>query len=241
MKTTLPQAIILCPGGETLSQMRERLYSQIEYAARTCYQSGDMTTETSASGIIKRLIQNKHTAMLEHASFSVQFFVDRGLTHEFVRHRLASFAQESTRYCNYSKGKFGSEITCIDIAGGIERDPKMKHLTEEQTQAVLNEWYKACEDAEQHYFRMLELGASPQIARSVLNNSTKSSLVITANITEWRHILSLRALGTTGAPHPQMLEVMEDLLFRLNCIMPELFGDLYEKLEESKNHDKQSE
>ena len=157
--------------------------------------------------------------------------MDRGVTHEVVRHRLASFAQESTRYCNYSQERFGSDVTYVDLRKGIMLDPKVSKLPVETQGAIYREWVDACADAEMHYLRMLELGATPQIARTALNHSTKSELVMTMNIREWRHFFKLRAVGETGAPHPQMLEVAAPLLKTLAEFLPCLFGDLVKELE----------
>ena len=137
---------------------------------------------------------------LIHQDLTVKFTVDRGVTHELVRHRDCSFAQESTRYCNYSKGKFGNEITVIE--------PCFFDPDAEGTITKYAMWQTACEDAEQTYCDLLKAGATPQQARDVLPTSTKAEIIMTANICEWIHILELRALGVTGKPHPQMEEVM---------------------------------
>lgn len=136
---------------------------------------------------------------LVHENLTVKFTVDRGVTHELVRHRDCSFAQESTRYCNYSKGKFGNEITVI----------KPCFLNEKMS--AYKSWYNSCSIAEKYYFEMLEYGCKPQEARDILPTSVKADIIMTANIREWIHILELRALGITGTPHPQMLEVMVPL------------------------------
>lgn len=143
--------------------------------------------DTSKLSIRERLI---------HETLSVEFTVDRGVTHELVRMRDCSFAQESTRYCNYSKGKFGNEITVIKPC-----------FWNEDTE-VFNEWKMGCEESEKSYFILLNEGATPQEARDVLPTSVKADIIMTTNIREWVHILELRALGTTGKPHPQMEEVM---------------------------------
>jgi len=145
-----------------------------------------------------------------HETLTVKFTVDRGVTHEFVRHRPASFAQESTRYCNYSKGKFGEEITVIEPCY-LKRPEGDETLSTEQWAERYGAWEHACKTAEECYFRMLKDGATPQEARAVLPTSTKADLIITATVEEWLHILDLRALGVTGKPHPQMLEVMVPL------------------------------
>jgi len=163
---------------------------------------------------------------LVHQDLSVQFTVDRGVTHEMVRHRIASFAQESTRYVNYSLDKFGNEINVIDIQRGIDLDKKMSSLSKSKVAAIMYEWVEAMKDAEEHYLKMIELGASPQIARGVLPTSTKAEITITANLKEWIHFFNLRAIGTTGTPHPQMLEVAVPLYLELKKEMPEVFANV---------------
>lgn len=197
----------------------------IEKIARKCYKSEDRITEDgeSAKKIVKMLVDKHHEAMIEHSQLSVLFTVDRGVSHEAVRHRLASFAQESTRYVNYAKEKFGSEINVINIEDGIKLDQTMKDLSQEAIALILVEWYKAMQDAENHYMRMIELGATPQIARSVLPNSTKTEIVVTANYREWINIFTLR---TPLAAHPQMREVMIPLLKDVQNRIPIIFDDI---------------
>ncbi len=141
--------------------------------------------------------QQKQAILMKHVVHTVVFTCDRGVTHEFVRHRPASFAQESTRYCNYSKDAFGNEITVIDPLFWSKNDPNYTI------------WKDACEYAEKKYFELINNGAVAQQARSVLPNELKTELVITATEAEWQHIINLRLHGTTGAPHPQIKEVME--------------------------------
>jgi thymidylate synthase (FAD) len=202
---------------------REEILKTIEIVGRTCYKSEDKITEDSAIKFIKMLIKNGHEAMIEHFSISIRFTNDRGVSHEEVRHRIASFGQESTRYCNYSKDKFGNEITYIDINDGIKLDQKMRNMPVEQINLIINEWLSACKDAENHYFKMLELGATPQIARSVLNNSTKTEIVITMNLREWRHFFKLRC---SSPAHPQMREVTLPLFEEMKELLPEVFEDI---------------
>ena len=203
-----------------------KILKHIEKIARTCYKSEDLINDESAEKMIKKLIKMNHLAMIEHASVSVLFTCDRGVTHEIVRHRVASYAQESTRYVNYSKDKFGNEIGYIDIAGGIALDTKMKDLPVETIDAIISEWHQACIDAEKHYMKMLELGATPQIARSVLNNSTKSDINVTMNLREWRHFFELRC---DSPAHPQMRELVIPLLKEMSEVIPIVFDDLVEK------------
>lgn len=197
----------------------------IEKIGRVCYKSEDRITEDgeSAKKFVNMLIRNGHEAMIEHSSLSVKFTVDRGVSHELVRHRIASFAQESTRYCNYANNKFGGECTYIDIIPGMCLDTKMKSMTEEEINAVYDEWVLAMKDAEKHYMRILELGATPQIARSVLPNSTKTEITITANYREWRNFFKLRV---PNAAHPQMREVTIPLLLELKKLLPVIFDDI---------------
>jgi len=193
---------------------RQAIYSAIEQAGRVCYKTEYNISEESAEGFCRKLIQRGHEAMLEHASLTVRFVVDRGVSHEIVRHRLASFAQESKRYCNYSQERFHGEITVIEPCFYQEGSPSYEV------------WKKACEACEKAYFDLLEIGDLPQMARDVLPTSTKTEVVMTANIREWRHFLRLRAIGTTGDPHPQMREVTRPLLGVLASYLPALFGDL---------------
>ena len=197
----------------------------IEKIGRVCYKSEDRITEDgeSAKKFVRMLIRNGHEAMIEHSSLSVKFTVDRGVSHELVRHRIASFAQESTRYCNYANNKFGGECTYIDITPGMNLDTKMKNMSKEEINAVYDEWVFAMEDAEKHYMRMLELGATPQIARSVLPNSTKTEITITANYREWRNFFKLRVPKTA---HPQMREVTIELLKEFKTRIPVIFDDI---------------
>ena len=203
----------------------EGVYKQIERAGRVCYKSEDKITEDgeSAKKFVKMLINAHHEAMIEHSTLSVMFTVDRGVSHEMVRHRIASFAQESTRYVNYSKDKFGNEINVIDLRPGIELDRKMSGMSAEVIDAVLKEWEQAMIDAEKHYMRLIELGATAQIARSVLPNSTKTNITITANYREWRNYFRLR---TADDAHPQIREVSVPLLMELKERIPVIFDDM---------------
>lgn len=192
----------------------DTILRMIEKAGRTCYKSEDKITSESASKFVRNIIKHGHEAMLEHASLTVRFIVDRGVSHELVRHRVASFAQESTRYCNYGQDKFGNEITVI------------KPLFFEESSEQYPIWENAMSKAEASYFNLLACGASPEQARCVLPNSLKTEVIMTANMREWRHFFRLRALGETGKPHPQMKEVAYSLLCDLQKYLPELFDDL---------------
>lgn len=215
---------LLNPKFEILSEVNGgEILRFLERIARTCYKSEDKITDESSEDFIRRIVDRGHEAMIEHVSVSVRLTIDRGVSHEVVRHRVASYAQESTRYCNYSKDKFGNEVSFIDISGGMNNDPKTNVLTREQFEAVYEEWLNACQDAEEHYFNLLELGASPQIARSVLNNSTKTEICVTMNLREWRHFFQLR---TALAAHPQMREIAVPLLKAFKNEIPVIFDDI---------------
>ena len=205
---------------EILTPITGNELQRIEYAGRTCYKSEDKITDDSAKKFVENLIKRGHEAMLEHSSLSVKFICDRGVSHELVRHRLASFAQESTRYCNYSQDKFGKELTFIK--------PK---FFEEGTDSY-KYWENAMADAENYYFSMLDFGCTPQEARSVLPNSIKTEIVMTANYREWRHFFWLRAARKTGPAHPQMEELTVPLLYEVSGLIPVVFDDIVEKCAE---------
>lgn len=217
---------IVKPSYELLTEIEhDKILSIIERAARTCYKSEDAITSESGAKMIKSLIAKGHTAMLEHASLSVKFICDRGVSHEIVRHRIASYAQESTRYCNYSQDKFGQEITVIAPLYLQFGTPEW------------NIWKIACENCESAYFALLKCGCKPQEARAVLPNSLKTEIVVTMNLREWMHFFNLRAIGTTGAPHPQMEEVAAKVLYKFAQKLPEIFGEQYKLYKEKHKMD----
>ena len=206
---------IINAGFQILSNINGmEMLKDIEYIARTCYKSENSITELSAVKMVESLIRSGHEAMLEHQSISVKFIVDRGVSHELVRHRMASYAQESTRYCNYSKDKFGNELTFISPCFWSKSSREYE------------EWYAAMNSAEDIYFELIDWGVTPEQARAVLPNSIKTEIVMTANLREWRHFFKLRAIGTTGKPHPQMLEVTVPLLAEFKALIPVVFDDL---------------
>ncbi len=181
----------------------------LEQAGRTCYKSEEHIKDNSAASFVKRIVGSGHLSVIEHVSITVRFICDRGVSHELVRHRLAAYSQESTRYANYSQDKFGKELTFI------------RPLFWEADSALYQQWLQAMQAAENTYLKMLALGASPQQARSVLPNSLKTEVVMTANLREWMHVLDLRC---HGASHPQMREIMLPLLLELAGYLPEIFG-----------------
>lgn len=189
------------------------LLRNIELGGRVCYKSEDKMGEGSDLRLIEKLKSLKHESVFEHGVITVKFLTDRGVTHELVRHRLAAFSQESTRYCNYGKDRFGNEITVVEpffwTPGTFPYE----------------RWKNGCIAAEQAYFELLEAGATPQEARSVLPNSLKTEIQVTANVREWRHILRLR---TSREAHPQIRQIMVPLAHALAIRWPVLFGDFAE-------------
>lgn len=203
---------ILAPSSEILTPLDgDAVLRHIELCGRVCYKSEGLMTEDSAERFVRGIIKRGHEAVLEHFSFSVRFVVDRGVSHEIVRHRLASYCQESTRYCNYVNDKFGSEITVI----------KPYYL--EEGSVAFEEWKTACRRAEEAYTWLIQAGYTPQEARAVLPNSLKTELIMTANLREWRHFFRLR---TAAAAHPQMREVTVPLLREVQRRTPVVFEDI---------------
>ena len=182
----------------------------IESAARTCYQSE--SKDSFPEPFIKRLIRNGHESVIEHISISVRFICDRGVSHELVRHRLCSFSQESTRFCRYSGEKFGSELTFIRPCFYSEGDNKY------------TQWEKSMRSSEYYYFNLIEYESSAQEARSVLPNSLKTDIVVTANIRQWRTMFEQRC---ASAAHPSMQQIMLPLLKQFAILYPVFFIDVY--------------
>lgn len=203
----------------SLREYMDCMVEHIEVVARTCYKSEDKITQGSYKDFVRRIIDRGHEAMIEHSSFSVRFIVDRGVSHELVRHRIASFAQESTRYCNYSKDKFGNELTFIEpyfwSKDAVEENRYLDFLR--------CQWENTMRRAQETYLELIKDGATPQEARSVLPNSIKTEVVMTTNFREWRTFFKLR---TSNAAHPQMQEVARPLLKELQYFCPVIFDDI---------------
>lgn len=195
----------------------DEMVKKIEKIGRVCYKSEDNISEDSAERFISNIVKRGHESVIEHEAITVRMICDRGITHEIVRHRIASYSQESTRYCNYSGDKFGNEITVIDIAGGFDYD-----LNDEQDLKKYEAWMRAMENAEKSYFELIDLGATPQEARSVLPNSLKTEIVMTMNLRAWRNFFRLRCERTA---HPQMREVANIALAVFKEKLPVFFSD----------------
>jgi thymidylate synthase (FAD) len=185
---------------------------RIELAGRTCYKSEDKITDDSSQKFVAMVLKRGHETVIEHESASVRIICDRGISHEIVRHRLASYSQESTRYCNYTKNKFGREITVIDPRPHVD-------------EVTFEAWRAGVLFAESIYFQMLDAGASPQMARSVLPNSLKTEIVMTANLREWRHFFKMR---TPDTAHPQLREITRPMLAEFRSRIPVVFDDVGE-------------
>lgn len=191
----------------------------IEAAGRTCYKSEEKITDTSAPAFVEMILKRGHESVLEHASATVRFICDRGVSHEIVRHRIASYSQESTRYCDYEGGHVAFVIPpWVDVEPGEASAEKLSASSE-----VDGGWFTAMLDAERYYKALREQGWRPEQARSVLPNSLKTEIVMTANLREWRHFFRLR---TAAAAHPQMREVAQPLLEEMKRLVPVVFNDL---------------
>jgi thymidylate synthase (FAD) len=204
----------------------------IEKAGRTCYKTEEKIVPGTAEKFVKKIIESGHLSVIEHVNVSVRIITDRGVTHELVRHRLAAYSQESTRYCSYDQDKFGNEITVILPVWfyDLDTDHLVKVFQDDKKLVFVNlyeeafyRWYWGCQHSEYIYFDLLKLNQTPQQARAVLPNSLKTEIVVTANLREWRHILSLR---TSKAAHPQIREIMLNILEGFKKEIPVVFRDI---------------
>ncbi len=191
----------------------EDIIRRLEKAGRICYKSEDKIANSSGVYFISNIIKRGHESVLEHEKITITITCDRGVSHEIVRHRIASYSQESTRYCNYTNEKFGNELCFIKPCFWTESDPKYEL------------WKKQMLEIENTYNKLISMGASPQEARSVLPNSLKTEIVVTMNIREWRHFFKLRI---SQAAHPQMREVALQILYAFKEKIPVLFDDINE-------------
>ena len=187
---------------------------EIEKAGRTCYKSEGRMTPESSGEFCKMMKDRGHHAMVEHAVASFKIITDRGISHEIARHRIASFAQESTRYCNYSADKFGGEITVILPPGPSDEDGY---------RAWFGNWFASCRSAERNYFAMLKAGCSPQIARSVLPTCLKTEIVMTTNFRSWLNFIYLRS---SMSAHPQI----RPIAIEINNILADHAPSIFEKM-----------
>lgn len=187
------------------------LLRNIEMYGRVCYKSENGITSDSAESFIRRIINSGHESVIEHEKITVKIICDRGVTHEIVRHRIASYSQESTRYCNYAKDKFGNELTFI------------KPCFWKENESAYDIWCEQMQSIENAYLHLIELGTPPEQARSILPNSLKTEIVVTMNLREWRHFFKLR---TSTRAHPQMREISIPMFEKMRTILPPVFDDI---------------
>ncbi len=203
---------IIKPYFEFLDEVNgSKILKNIEKCGRTCYKSENLITDNSAAIFVANLLKRGHESVIEHEKISVRMVCDRGVSHEIVRHRIASYSQESTRYCNYQKDKFGNELTFI------------KPIFWDDSSEEYAIWFSMMQMIEKNYMQLINLGASPQEARSILPNSLKTEIVVTMNLREWRHFFRLR---TAEAAHPQMQEIARVMLTEFQNKIPIIFDDI---------------
>lgn len=202
---------VIKPYFEILSEVEgNKILKNIEICGRTCYKSENLITDASAAVFVENILKRGHESVIEHEKVTVRIVCDRGVSHEIVRHRIASYSQESTRYCNYQKDKFGNELTFI------------KPMFWEENSPEYNIWYDTMQKIEENYMQLINMGAKPQEARSILPNSLKTEIVVTMNLREWRHFFKLR---TSEAAHPQMREIAGMILKEFKNLIPIIFDD----------------
>ena len=202
--------ILVQPKVEVESFDGKRIMRNIERACRTCYRSEGAITEDSYKKLLTNCISRNHESVLEHEKITVRLACDVGVYKDLTRHRIASFSIESTRYCNYSKDKFGNQLKVIQpIYFGSNKKAEI--------------WSDCMNYIENCYNEMAALDAKPDELRMMLPHSTAAEVTMTANIREWRHIFSLRA---QKAAHPAVRQLMIPLLLYFKEQMPELFADI---------------
>ena len=214
----------------------DKILEKLELCGRVCYKSEDRIEPGTAKKFIKGIVDSGHESVIEHEYISARVICDRGVSHEIVRHRIGSYSQESTRYCNYgTKGlTFVIPPWVTSFSPGIYgceqlRQKAMFFLrwaeTEEQDKRYLNEriWSRSIWMAALDYLQLLENGWTPQQARAILPNSLKTEIIITYNLRQWRHFLKLRCSRNA---HPQMHEIAFKLLWNLRQELPVLFDDI---------------
>jgi len=198
----------------------ELALARIERAARTCYKSEEKMeniTPEQSEDFLSGIMGRGHHSVIEHSDASVRIITNRGVTHELVRHRLAAYSQESTRYCNYSKSKFGNELTFIKPVWWSD-DP-----ADERCRQI---FLRACGNDENDYLKLIQWGWSPQQAREILGNALKTEIIMSANFREWNHVFNLRC--SKGA-HPQMRALMLSILPEFARLYSPIFDDVAKK------------
>ena len=203
---------VIIPSFEIISSIdKELILKRIESIGRVCYKSENLISHETAVPFVRNIISSGHESVIEHETITVKIICDRGVTHEIVRHRIASYSQESTRYCNYSDERFGNEITFI------------RPYFWGENSLLYSIWEESMQAAEKSYLSLIAAGAKPEEARSVLPNSLKTEIVVTMNLREWRHFFKLR---TSNKAHPQMREISVPLLNHFKEMLPVVFEDI---------------
>ena len=204
---------IISPSFQILTEINgEKILEDIELFGRTAYKSSDKISEDSARKFVSMLVRRGHESVIEHISITVKIVCNRGVSHELVRHRIASYTQESTRFCNYNNDRFGKEITFI------------KPIFFEEGSLEYNFWRMACLFSELSYSQLIVAGAKPEEARDVLNNALATEIVVTMNLRSWRNFFKLR---TSIQAHPQMREIAIPMLQEFKSLIPIIFDDIY--------------
>ena len=195
-----------------------------EVAARTCYRSEDKIGEGTAERIIKNCLRNGHESVIEHVQLTFEVVCDRAVSHQWVRHRLSSYSQESQRYCNYNKDKFNNEVVFV-YPVWAEELLQWEHASNDPLVMRMNDIKNSCFFAEQTYLKLIEDGVKPEDARAVLPNCTKTQFIWSANMREIRHFIQLRA---TKNAQPDIRKLAIDLY---NLLQHEGFGAFLEGIE----------
>ena len=194
---------------------RATAYNRIAEAMRNCYRAELNAMPKTDEELVELAIKRGHYSVIEFASVAVNIVCDRGVTHELVRHRIASYAQESTRYCNYAGEKFGRELTFVRPSWAQGNG---------MSTAKYKFWLEAMEYAEKSYMNMLDNLAMPQEARAVLPNSLATKIAVHANLREWAHIFKLRC---DLPAHPDMRQTMKPILLAMLDEYPHIFQPVH--------------
>ena len=203
---------IIVPSFEFIDDINgDEILKKIEVCGRVCYKSEVKISDTSSRNFVSNIIKSGHESVIEHEKVSVRIICDRGVSHEIVRHRIASYSQESTRYCNYSSDKFDNQLTFI------------KPIFWDENSLEYQLWYNNMSQIETSYNKLIDMGAKPEQARSILPNSIKTEIIVSMNLREWRHFFKLR---TSLKAHPQMREIAVPLLEEFKSKIPVIFDDV---------------
>ena len=203
---------IISPSFEILSSVApEVILKNLEAYGRVCYKSENKATPASTDPFIRKLIKSGHESVIEHEKITVRIICSRSVTHEIIRHRIASYTQESTRYCNYAQERFGNELTFV------------KPCFWAYDSAAYSIWLKQMQSIEDNYLALIAASATPEQASSILPSSLKSEIIVSMNLREWRHFFKLR---TSKRAHPQMREISIPLLCAMQNLLPAVFDDI---------------